>query len=205
MRAILVLLVVLLSSNFAMAENRTFSTITPLAPSYYNTYGQQNYAQPVTSYDDLSQMELSVFNRTYRDVLVNRVARLERRIFGSVQDGDINQRYLSLQNAVNQYNLSKYQNPQQDFYNTQQPVQSGWKGVLSNLGGMIIGNSMGYPTGYTPQIDPFSVINNSNNGIGTLGGYGSSGGYNVNRGIFGNGYSNSNYGMGAGSGVHIMY
>lgn len=226
MKATLILIGALLcTSTLAMAETRSFSTISPLVPNY-NYYGggfatpgtvavpaqaavpaNQLVNQPAISYNVLSNMEMALFNRTYRDVPINRISRMENRIFGYVQQGDIMQRYLTLQAAVNEYNSSQYsnnqyQNNQQNFYNTPASSQTGWKGVLSSIGGMFLGNAVGMPTGYSPQLDPYAM---NNGGLGTLGGYGSGSGYTVDKGIFGNGYNNSNSTGGMGTGVHIMY
>ena len=108
----------------------------------------------------LNRLEKRVFNRVYADDLpANRISRLEEQVFGTIQSGDLNDRYGMLKRAV--------------------PGNFTHCSGLANSLGNFFTNFGGYPTGMTPQIympgnfgsDYYSnhgwAYNHSNVGSGT--------------------------------------
>lgn len=151
----------------------------------------KNTVQRNPSFNNLSKLEKKIFNRTFdNDIDENRICRLEEQVMGTIQSGDLNSRYRTLQKAVPKYRT----------YTTQTfspycgiPIMStngGWRGLAGSLGNFFSGAYRGYPTGMSPQIySPY--INNYGPDFQR--------GYYTNRGW---GFNNTNYGSGAG--VHIL-
>ena len=118
---ILILIMLLFSYNLCVQAENTFTTITPM--KCYNH-----------DFSDISALEKYSMNKIYkRDNIVNRIERLEELAFGSIQSGNINQRYHNVKNAI----LSR---PQQ--YNNKYTL-------LKTLGNYLNGQM----TGYTPTLD----------------------------------------------------
>lgn len=142
--------------------------------------------QKIQTYKKLPKLEQKVFNRTFNnDIVSNRIARLEEQIFGTIQHGDLNKRYLNLQKAVPKYNKT-----QEFSHYSAIPQQNGWRGLAGSLGNFFSQNYMGVPTGFSPQI----IMPNFNN-ISP----------DYQRANFTNrGWNIHNQNFGAGSAVHIL-
>ncbi|MFR1673180.1 MAG: hypothetical protein ACLSWI_09580 [Candidatus Gastranaerophilaceae bacterium] len=113
--------------------------------------------------NNLSRIESKVLGRNYAfDTPKSRVERIEEKMFGAVQSGNISERFETIKHASKNYkSYSAYAN--QDPYGTcyqnsnrgyaAPPVVSttGIRSMLGSMGNYLWG---GYPTGYTPQMDP---------------------------------------------------
>lgn len=198
--------------RLARIEKSIFSTTYPrltLAQRVDNivmNYNQINQ-YPNISTTGLSQIESKVFGRNYSQNNPQiRIEQLEQKLLGAVQDGDLTQRYETINVAASSYNNNQiasnyYQNPLATN-------QTGWKGLLSTLGSAFLGGGM--MTGFTPSMDPFYNTpttcgyngNNYANLGGNLAGNPGSGiyqGYRSNRG-----YSDQYKDYGTGSRVTIL-
>ncbi len=135
--------------------NQTYPTVAPkdridkLFISYKNELEQ---IKP----EEISRLEKTVFKRTYEsEDIKDRVSRLEERVLGAIQSGDINARVKTLNEAtVGQQFEPVAQAPYGTCYGGYIPDAknvSGWRRAMNSLG-MMFG---GYPTGWTPGISPY--------------------------------------------------
>lgn len=128
-----------------------------------------NYNQiskyPNISKSGLSKMETAVFNQTYpQNNPERRIERLEQQMLGAVQSGNLDSRYNTLKAASRSYANPK-NNP--NYYKKAGLMQR----IRDNFG-----NSNGYMTGYTPQVNPYNDFQPgvSGNSYNPYGGYGKS-------------------------------
>lgn len=165
---------------------------------------------------ELSRLERDVFHRTYEnEPEENRISRLERQVLGTVFDGDLKDRYNTLNQVVpqylrnsraqtypnypsytttttyapNSYYPQTYSSSAYSPYYTNAPILNstrGWRGLAGSLGNFF----MGTPTGLSPQIySPY--INNY--------------GPDYQRGMYSNrGWNMHNMYTGSNAGVHIL-
>lgn len=153
---------------------------------------------PNISKNVLSKMEAKVFNQNFQQNSPElRIERLEQRIFGAVQSGDINSRYDALIAASKNYNT----NPVNNYYSN--PLATGgWKGILGSLGNAMLGGNM---TGFTPPINPYYNNYGYNDPYSNPGqGYGIYRGNRTNNGIGGYSYNDNFTNYGSGTGVTIL-
>ncbi|MDR1326973.1 MAG: hypothetical protein LBJ74_01050 [Heliobacteriaceae bacterium] len=116
-------------------------------------------AQGAFAADSLTRMERDMFRRDFRNQSAQtRVERLEERMLGAKQSGDLSRRFDTLQRASRSYGSSYpqgyYQNSQYPYYT--QPVTSGssWRGLAGSFGNFLMGGYPGSVTGMSPQINP---------------------------------------------------
>lgn len=172
------------------ADQQNF--VTP--PNSY-TYQTQNIYQNIPA-KALSRLESQMFNQSFNTYNPqNRIERLEQKMFGAVQTGDLNTRYRALQMAARNYRQANIPT---------QIAQNSGGGVLKTiLGGL--GNSMvGSMTGFTPPISPYYDPYSCNGGYNTFNminpnPYGMYRGYRSNTGYYDR-YRNFD----TGAGVHIL-
>lgn len=110
-------------------------------------------------YNGLSRLEKQIFKQTYEyDLPENRMERLETKMFGTCQSGNMRDRYLLLQNAAKNYkayNSRFYDGGNKRIYNNYRPpiftgsTGSSWKNMLW---GNFMNQFAGYPTGLTPTL-----------------------------------------------------
>lgn len=196
-------------NNIAEAENSLFGKIysnehisfrlNRLEKALFNkTFQKYSYDKRINNvmvnfknsscFSGLNKLEQQIFEELYDDdTPENRISRLEQQVFGTIQSGNLLDRYRNLQRVVPSYQANRF-----NQYGGGLPiVQSGggWRGLAGAFGNFF--NSFGgYPTGYTPPIYSPTVNNYSPD---------FQRGYYSNRGW---GYSNANYG--SGSAVHIL-
>jgi hypothetical protein len=135
---------------------------------------------PNISKNTLSRIESRIFNQDFRqNTPQRRIERLENKLFGAIQSGDMDTRYNALILAAKNYNYnnSNYMNPTSGF---------DWKNIAGNIGNTLLGGGM---TGFTPPITPY--YNNSNNSYENIynsypSGYGAYQGYRSNSGYYSN-------------------
>jgi len=154
--------------RLARIEKSLFSTSYPslaLSQRVDNiimNFNQMNEMPNLTS-NTLSDIEAKVLKKCYvKNKVESRIERLEQKIFGATQSGDLSARLETLKAAAQNYSqeqdMTAYnQNPFPD-------TQIRRRGLLGTLSNML--NGGGTMTGFTPMIDPFSNYNNtfSNNG-----------------------------------------
>ena len=140
------------------------------------------------SRSNLNALEKYALNKTYnRESNLNRLERLENLTFGAIQDGDLLSRYNNLESAI----LSR-------------PQANAKQSIINTLASYFNGT----PTGFTPNIMPYSDTSN-------LGGFSTypsmySPKYTntkfeqYSNGIFGGGWGVSNGNFGTGSSVRIL-
>lgn len=151
----------------------------------------------------LERLEKKVLGQSFEyDLTKNRIERLEQKMFGTVQNGDLSERLTVLKSASKNYMSF---NPDMEYelphsYNGYRPpIITGSTGtsLKRNLLGNLKNQIMGMPTGFTPAMDPAymdyfeaerAMMNSDNGAI-----YGSNHGW---------GYSNTQ--RGAGTGVRIL-
>lgn len=164
--------------------NRTYPNLT-LSQRVDNIIANYNQSieYPNISKNTLTKIEMKIFGRNFNEESKqNRIERLEQQILGAVQSGDILTRYETLKTLAGNYNSNQYS---PNYYsNPLISTQGGWKGVLSSLGGMLLGNN-GTITGFTPGLDPY-YTNSPYLNYSSLGspGYGYYNGYRSNRGYY---------------------
>lgn len=177
--------------------SKTYSNL-PLVQRMDNIISNFNQVNqyPNISTNVLSRMETKVLSRTYvQSTTENRIERLEQKLFGAIQSGDIDARYEALRTAVNNYA------PNNIYPNIVQNGVPGrrFKGLTSSLGNSMWGGTM---TGYTPPIDPLygdNYCDSYNAYTGLNNGYGMYQGNRTNHG-----YSDHFQSYGGGAGVTIL-
>ncbi|MFI3300356.1 MAG: hypothetical protein R3Y28_02945 [Candidatus Gastranaerophilales bacterium] len=146
---------------------------------------------------NLSKIEAKIIGRNYaNESLENRLTRIETKMFGAGQSGDIKDRFKLIENAYGDYQKIIAQNSEsqafQDDYDTCYQNQQYYS--TNNTNGNWLSNMnnkfFGSPTGYTPQLDYYDFPSNG----GTQ-----STDYQTNNGYY---YNHSN--MGSGMGVTIL-
>lgn len=172
---------------------------------FSKTYPNQSYDQridniisnfnqinkmPNISKNDLNRLEAKAFNQNFTQLAPEqRVERLEEKIFGAAQSGDLKTR-------INNLKLATKFNNGQSVNNLNPMMKTGWRGIAAGLGNAFSGGTM---TGFTPPIG--STYDNYGyspySGFGA-GGYGTNGGYSNGPGMRReyNGFSNFGTGMG---------
>lgn len=153
---------------------------------------------------NINGLEKKVFNQTYEyDSFKNRIERLEQKMFGAVQNGDLYERYNTLNRMVKInknkfYNDNYYGNSYAD--NSYRPPLfsgssgAGWKNtLLGNFRNQILG----VPTGFTPAMDP--AFMDYFEAERAMSGYGQNSDYVTNRS-----YHKYNSQTGSKSGVTIL-
>lgn len=180
-------------ANPVETYNYTDSYVTP--PNSY-TYQTQNIYQNIPA-KALSRLEAQMFNQNFNTYSPqNRIERLEQKLFGAVQTGDLNTRYRALQMAARNYRQTNM--PTQIAQNT------GSGGVWRNILGGLTTNMGGVMTGFTPPMGPYYDPYSCNGGYNNFNTfnpnpYGMYRGYRSNTGYY-DGYRNFN----TGAGVHIL-
>lgn len=172
--------------RIARIEKSMFNTTYPNLPisqrvdNIVSNFNQLNQ-YPNISKNMLNKMEAKVFNKSYSENdIESRIEGLEEQIFGAAQGGDINSRYENLKTAFNSYKPNQYLSD--SYQNPPVRTQGGWRGVVGNLGSMLLGGG-GFMTGFTPPLDPLN--SQYTNGYGNN--YNNNYGNNYNNG---NGYNN---------------
>lgn len=110
-------------------------------------------------FSGLESMEKQIFSQTFEyDLVKNRIERLEQKVFGAMQNGTLEERFIVLKSAVKNYkayNPNGYV-PQSAYNQYRPPVFTGTAG--SSWKNMLLGNFRnqfaGMPTGFTPAMDP---------------------------------------------------
>lgn len=155
---------------------------------------------------DLNRLEDLFFDIKYpKDEIIERIERLEYRVFGALQEGDESERVSRLKKAAVAFRNLKNSQMAQTYspYYEQSIFRSGrgWRGLFNNWGNNFGNYYSGYPTGVTPPVyyGNNGIYNNSYCTSPDLYGAGMSKGYRTNTG-WGNRYTTS----GAKSGVTIL-
>ena len=161
---------------------RTITTYQPYYKNYipnnFNLYQRGAYS---SNFYDINAVENYAFSKTYpRENILNRLERLEMQAFGTIQDGDIYQRYENVKSVI----LSR---PKQNYRTS----------LLRNLGDYFTGQI----TGFTPQIQNYSNYNSGFTNIPSSFGHIHESGYSN---PWGSRYRVNNYGTGNFSGVRIL-
>ena len=113
----------------------------------------------------LDKIEKQILFQTYEyDNAKNRIERLEHKLFGAAQSGELEERFFVLKSAAKNYktfnpdsNFAMRQNNNSYYDNGYRPplftgtMGSSWK---ANLLGNFRNQMMGTPTGFTPAMDP---------------------------------------------------
>ncbi len=111
----------------------------------------------------LSRIEGKILGRNYAyDTPQSRIERIETKMFGANQSGNYKDRFATIEKASKEYKAySAYQtSPYEPCYQNQNSQQyytppivsgSGFRSMIGSLGNYMFG---GYPTGFTPQMDP---------------------------------------------------
>lgn len=113
--------------------------------------------------NNLSRIENKVLGRNFAfDTPKSRVERIEEKMFGAVQSGNISERFETIKHASKNYKSyaayanqdpygTCYQNPPAGYSTPPVISTGGIRNMLGSMGNYLWG---GYPTGYTPQMDP---------------------------------------------------
>ncbi len=149
---------------------------------YYNRYPGNYYGQPVirrtrvirksdaetnikpvaNNFSGLSKIEKKILLQTYEyDSAQNRIERLEQKLLGAVQTGDLNSRFYTLKSIAKNYKAynpdAMYSSNTHNTYDDYRPpiltgtMGSSWQNALwSNFKNQFIG----MPTGMSPAMDP---------------------------------------------------
>lgn len=194
-----------ISSRLSRIERTLFTTTYPNSSNaqridnIISNFNQIN-RYPNISRNVLSRIEAKVFNQSFpQNSAERRIERIEQRLFGAVQSGDIDSRYNSILAAAKNYNA----NPVNTYYPNSVATSGGWKGILNSFGNAMLGGTM---TGFTPPIDPYGNNYGYNNSpySGLGGGSGIYRGNRRNNGWGGYSYQDNYSGYGSGTGVTIL-
>lgn len=196
-------------------------------PYHYNRYYNRNnyYRRPVilrsnvrrsmadsneklvaNQFSGIDKLEQKILLQTYEyDSAKNRIERLEQRIFGASQQGDLVERFRTLKDVSKNYKAynpdSMYQEQNYSAQNSYRPPiftgtsGSGWQ---NTLWGNFKNQFVGMPTGYTPAMDP-AYMDYFETERAMMGGHGESTNIRTNRG-----YYSSNTDRGMTTGVTIL-
>lgn len=201
----------------------------PYTGNYYNSQPNIQYRQPYDGYygrpiiyrtkvnrkssisdgeklvanqfSGIEKLEKQIMLQTYEyDSAKNRIERLEQRLFGAVQEGDLASRFETLKIASRNYNSFSSNTSNYSAQNSYRPPiftgmsGSNWKNTLwRNFKNQFIG----MPTGITPAMDPAYM--DYFEAERAMAGNGEEVGVQTNRGYY---YSNRN--RGTGTGVTIL-
>ena len=131
-------------------------------------FSQAVMAQIVTN-SGLERLERKIFQRTYNgETYEKRLDRLEQKLFGAEQSGNVDDRFITLRSAAKNY---KTYNPYYDschdgYYANSYPYGgyqaplftygqgSNWRRTMWNNFRNYAGIGAGMPTGITPAMDP---------------------------------------------------
>lgn len=154
-----------------------------------------------SQFSGIEKLENQIMLQTYEyDSAKNRIERLEQRLFGATQEGDLSQRFETLKLAAKNY---KVLNPTSQNYSAQNnyrpPIFTGTSGSSwrNTLWGNFKNQFAGTPTGFTPAMDPAYM--DYFEAERAMAGNGEEVGVQTNRGYY---YSNRN--RGTGTGVTIL-
>lgn len=154
-------------------------------------------------FSGIEKLENQILLQTYEyDSAKNRIERLEQRLFGASQEGDLTQRFETLKHVAKNY---KAYNPNQGYQNNyatnnySRPIFAGGSGAgwKSTLLGNFKNQFVGMPTGITPAMDPAYM--DWFEAERAMAGNGEEVGVQTNRGYY---YSNTN--RGSRTGVTIL-
>lgn len=154
-------------------------------------------------FSGIEKLENQILLQTYEyDSAKNRIERLEQKLFGASQEGDLTQRFETLKHVARNYKAYNPNYAYQNNYatnNYSRPIFTGGSGAgwKSTLLGNFKNQFVGMPTGITPAMDPaymdwFEVER-------AMAGNGEEVGVQTNRGYY---YSNTN--RGSRTGVTIL-
>lgn len=153
-------------------------------------------------FSGLENMERQIFNQTFEyDLAKNRIERLEQKVFGAMQNGTLEERFIVLKSAVKNYKAYNPEGyvPQSAYNQYRPPIFTGTAG--SSWKSMLLGNFRnqfaGMPTGFTPAMDPAYM--DYFEAERAMMGNGESVDYRTNHG-----YHRSNVNRGSGVGVTIL-
>ncbi len=154
-------------------------------------------------FSGLDNMERQIFNNTFGfDSPKIRIERLEQKVFGAMQNGTLEERFIVLKSAVKNYKAFNAQGYAPQYADTNQyrpPIFTGTAG--SSWKSMLLGNFRnqfaGMPTGFTPAMDPAYM--DYFEAERAMMGSGESVDYRTNHG-----YHRSNVNRGSGVGVTIL-
>lgn len=155
--------------------------------AYYHPYNANKYYQTRRTYprnftQGIEQEHIANLDRYYGESELERLQRLERRIFGAVQQGDFDTRYERVREAV----LS-------------QPKQSVTKTVLRKINDYFEGQL----TGFEPPITE-EYLNQSEPAFYNPSDYGRSSTYSYGTNPWYNGYRTNNHGMNSSSRIRLL-
>ena len=154
-------------------------------------------------FSGIEKLENQILLQTYEyDSAKNRIERLEQRLFGASQEGDLTQRFETLKHVAKNYKAFNPNQGMQNSYaqnNYSRPIFTGGSGAgwKSTLLGNFKNQFMGTPTGITPAMDPAYM--DWFEAERALAGNGEEVGVQTNRGYY---YSNTN--RGSKTGVTIL-
>ena len=98
----------------------------------------------------LDKLERQIFHQSYEyETPKTRIERLEQKIFGASQSGELKDRLSTLKSAAKNYKAYN-----QNMYNTYNPNYSNYAGWQNTLWGNFKNQFTGMPTGFTPAMDP---------------------------------------------------
>lgn len=126
---------------------------------------QNNSSEKYVSsgFSGIEKIERKIFDQTYEyDTAQNRIERLEQKMFGTIQSGNLYDRFDVIKNASKNYMTF---NPDfQNDNNSYRPSYSGYSPPIytgtagsswrQNILGNFRNQLMGMPTGFTPAMDP---------------------------------------------------
>lgn len=164
-------------------NNRYYNNRYPYGYSrYYNNYpgNYYNYRQPIiyktkvkrsmaadnekvvaNEISGIDKLEKKILLQTYEyDSPKNRIERLEQRIFGASQAGNLQERFQTLKSAAKNYRSPNQYNDFDGGYSAENsyrpPIFTGSSGAgwQNTLWGNFKNHFVGMPTGYTPAMDP---------------------------------------------------
>ena len=148
---------------------------------YYNRYPGNYYRRPVilrtnvkrsmndcseklvaNQFSGIDKLERKILLQTYEyDSAKNRIERLEQRIFGAAQQGELAERFKTLKDLSKNYKAynpdSMYLEQNYSAQNSYRPpifMGSSGSGWQNTLWGNFKNQFVGMPTGYTPAMDP---------------------------------------------------
>ena len=124
---------------------------------------EANNIKPVAnSFSGIEKIEKKILLQTYEyDSPKNRIERLEQKLLGAVQNGDLNQRFYTIKSIAKNYKAynpdAMYSSNRHNTYDDYRPpvftgsMGSGWQ---NTLWGNFKNQFIGMPTGMTPAMDP---------------------------------------------------
>lgn len=206
-------------NNYYYNNSNSYYNRTPYRYNrYYNRYPNNYYRRPVilrtnvkrsmsesnvklvaNQFSGIDKLEQKLLLQTYEyDSAKNRIERLEQRIFGASQQGELPERFKTLKDVARNY---KAYNPNNIYENQNYSAQNSYRppiftgssgaGWQNTLWGNFKNQFVGMPTGYTPAMDP-AYMDYFEAERAMLGGNGDSADIRTNRGYY---RTNNNRGM----------